>query len=429
VSGKGGSGGTGGNGVVDGGGGTRDASGGTGGSTGGSGGKGGSGGTVSDSGTKDGTGGAADSGRDVIDGAAGAGGAGGGGNDGSAGKSGAGGATSDGGFDAGGKGGSGGGTTDGGSSACPTALVGWATLNGDSVSGTTGGGNAAVVRPTTAAELEDYASDATPRVIEISGTFAVPRLDVKSNKTIVGIGNNARINGGVRIRGSSSEPVTNVIVKNLKVNGGTTQVDNDAMQIYFAHHVWIDHCEIWDGPDGNLDMSHAVNWVTVSWTKFRYTTDYKRPSGETSDHRYSSLIGHSDDNATEDDGRLKISFHHNWWAELVIERMPRVRFGQVHVFNNYFSSAGNNYCVRAGANAHLLIEGNYFDGVNSPHQFNSTADEATASITERNNTYMSTTGDRATGGKGAPFTSVPYAATIEPSAGIAATVQACAGPR
>jgi pectate lyase len=285
------------------------------------------------------------------------------------------------------------------------------------------------VRPTTAAQLATYASDASPRVIEIAGTFTLPRLEIASNKTLVGIGNNATINGGISIRGDSNAPVTNVIVKNLRVNGATTGVDNDAMQIYFAHHVWIDHCEIWDGPDGNLDMSHAINWITVSWTKFRYTPDYKRPSGETSDHRFSSLIGHSDDNTSEDEGRLKISFHHNWWAERVIERMPRVRFGQVHVFNNYFSSAGNNYCVRAGANAHLLVEANYFDRVNSPHEFNSADDEKTASITERDNTYVSTTGNHAKGGGGTPFTGVPYTATIEPSAGIAAVVQSCAGPR
>jgi pectate lyase len=274
-----------------------------------------------------------------------------------------------------------------------------------------------------------YASDATPRVIEIVGTFDLPHLAVSSNKTLVGIGNNATINGGLQIRGSDTSAVENVIVRNLKVNGATTDADYDAMQIYFAHHVWIDHCEIWDGPDGNLDMSHAVNWITVSWTKFRYTPNYKRPPGETSDHRFSSLLGHSDDNAAEDSGRIKVTFHHNWWAEMVIERMPRVRFGQVHVFDNYFNSAGNNYCVRAGIGAQLLVEGNYFDGVNNPHEFNSTADEMTASITARDNAYVGTTGSQAMGGGGPPFTSVPYAATIEPASGVPALVRACAGPR
>jgi pectate lyase len=368
-----------------------------------------------------GSGGLADAGRDAVGGSAGSGGAAGG-KDGGAGKSGAAGQ--------GGSSGAGGGTVDSGPpSTCPTALVGWATVSGDGVTATTGGGNAAPVRPTTAAELMAYASDTSARVIEIVGTFSVPRLDVLSNKTLVGIGNNATINGGVRIRGYADDVVQNVILRNVHINGLTTTVDNDALQIYFAHHVWIDHCDVWDGPDGNMDMSHAVNWVTVSWTKFRYTTAYQRPSGETSDHRFSSLLGHSDDNAAEDTGRLKVSFHHNWWAERVIERMPRVRFGQVHVFNNYFASPGNNYCVRAGSYGQLLIEGNYFDAVNSPHEFNDATDEMTASITARNNTYNNTTGNQVTGGGGTPFTSVPYSATIEPAGGIPTLVQACAGPR
>ena len=312
---------------------------------------------------------------------------------------------------------------------CPTALVGWGTIAGDGVSTITGGGNATPVRPTTAAELSALAADATPRVIEIAGTFNIPRLQIASNKTLIGIGANATINGGLRIRGYADDMVANVIIRNLHVNGGMTAVDNDAVQLYFAHHVWIDHCDIWDGPDGNLDMSHAVNWVTVSWTKFRYTTAYVKPSGEDDPHRYSSLLGHSDNNAGEDTGRIKVTFHHNWWGELVIERMPRVRFGQVHVFNNYFAAPGNNYCVRAGRAAAVLVEGNYFDHVQSPHQFNSAEDETTASITARDNIYDGTTGLLETGGGGPAFTRPAYTATVEPAAGMPPLVKACAGPR
>jgi pectate lyase len=116
---------------------------------------------------------------------------------------------------------------------------------------------------------------------------------------------------------------------------------------------------------------------------------------------------------------------------MVIERMPRVRFGQVHVFNNYFSSAGNNYCVRAGYAAQLLVESNYFDGVNSPHEFNSMDDEKTASITVRDNMYVNTTGNKVDGGGGPVFSSAPYSSsiTIEPASNVPAIVKACAGPR
>jgi pectate lyase len=312
---------------------------------------------------------------------------------------------------------------------CPSALVGWATVAGDGVSATTGGGNAAPVRPKTAAELLSLAADPTPRVIEIAGSFDVPALLVASNKTLLGIGKDATLRGGVRIRGKADAVVSNVILRNLRVDGAKTAADGDAVQVIFAHHVWVDHCEIWDGPDGNLDLTHATNWVTVSWTKVRYSDAYVMPSGESKPHRFASLVGHSDSNAAEDDGRLKVSFHHNWWAEQVIERMPRVRFGQVHVFNNYFAARGNNYCVRAGRGAHVLVEGNYFEQVNDPHVFNSDEDKVTANITARDNVYDQASGEQASGGGGAAFATVPYDVELEPAASVPARVRACAGPR
>jgi len=308
--------------------------------------------------------------------------------------------------------------------ACPDALVGWASVAGDGVATTTGGGTAPKVRPSTAAELEQYAGDDEPRVIEIASVFSVPRLTVASNKTLIGVGANARIDGGIRIRGSADVVISNVIVKNLRVNGRTTDVDGDAVQVYNAHHVWIDHVEIYDGVDANLDVVHGSNWVTISWSKFHYTSAAPDP-----EHKYSTLIGHSDDNAEEDMGRLNVSLHHNWWAEGVTERMPRVRFGKVHSFNNLFASPGNNYCLRAGHGAQLLIENNYFQGVSNPHEFNNDEDEQTAHITERNSAYSGATGTQARDGGGTPFTSAPYPLVLEPAADVPARVQACAGPR
>jgi pectate lyase len=366
-------------------------------------------------------------GSSVTGGTAGSG-TGGGGTAGSGGGT-AGGGTAGSGTGGGGTAGSGtagGGTA--GSGACPAEAspIGWASVTVDGVT-TRGGADGETVSPTTAAELVEYAESVEPLVIRIQGTFDVPRLQVNSNKTLLGVGPNATINGGVRIRGRADELVTNVIMRNLRVNGASTSVDNDAMQIYFAHHVWVDHCEIWDGPDGNLDITHAVNWVTVSWTKFHYTTAYQRPSGEDSDHRFSSLIGHSDDNAEEDSGRMKITLHHNWWAERVIERMPRVRFGEVHVFNNYFSSTGNNYCVGGGYEARLLVQNNYFDGVKDPHRFQD--DDDTAQIVANGNAYIgiSDTTEKAT--RGAAFTPTYTAALAPADAALKTQVMTCAGPR
>ena len=57
----------------------------------------------------------------------------------------------------------------------------------------------------------------------------------------------------------------------------------------------------------------------------------------------------------------------NWWSTGCQERMPRGRFGQVHCFNNYYIAPGNNYCIRAGVEAQILVENNFFRDVNAPY--------------------------------------------------------------
>lgn len=312
---------------------------------------------------------------------------------------------------------------------CPSELAGWATVSGDGVSTTTGGGNATPVRPTSAAELQKLALDPAPQVIELTSSIVIPRLKVGSNKTIIGIGPGVTITGGIALKGDASAQVSNVILRNLHVDGGTAETE-DAVHIEYAHHVWIDHLDIYDGPDGSLDMTHAVNWITVSWTSVRYTDKYHPAEGESvAAHRFASLLGHSDNNAKEDAGRIKVTFHHNFWGAGVLERMPRVRFGQVHVYNNYFGSVGNHYCVRAGTGAQLLIENNYFDGVSSPHEFNNDDDQKTAYITARNNIYQNTTGAQLTGGGGTAWSAAPYAPKLDAPADVPAPVKRCAGPR
>jgi pectate lyase len=294
-------------------------------------------------------------------------------------------------------------------------LIGWASVDALDVDGTTGGEGGEVVTATTADELIEYAASDDRLVILIQGEIDAPNVAIASNKTLRGMPG-ARINGGLGIRGSADEPIMNVIVQDLEINGATSDVDGDAMQLYYAHHVWIDHCEIYDGPDGNLDIVHASDYITVSWTKFRYTSAAPDPA-----HKFCNLIGHDDPNE-EDEGKLNVTMHHNWWAEGVIERMPRVRYGKVHSLNNYFSSAGNNYVIRAGFQASILIEGNYFDGVGTPHEI----DGDGASVVEMNNIYDGTEGAQDTAGSAFD---PPYDYVADPASAIPASVMAAAGPR
>ncbi len=278
----------------------------------------------------------------------------------------------------------------------------------------------------------------------MKGKLSPGKISVGSNKTIAGICG-AEIHGHLELGGS-----TNVIVRNIKIVGygaGDCKLDpdydsstgcssgNDAISVQKnAHHIWFDHCDISDGTDGNLDITNGANYVTVSWTKFHYsarTDNEGDDSTGASGHRYSNLIGGTDSPSTYDDANaLNVTWHHNWWAERVVERQPRVRFGKNHLFNNLWNASGNNYCVRAGKQARILIEESVFSGVDSPHEFNNSSDQMTANITAgTDNVYTNTTGTKATGGDGPAFGTVPYSYTADDASTVSAAVQSGAGPK
>jgi pectate lyase len=292
-----------------------------------------------------------------------------------------------------------------------SGVIGWAATAGYGRATTTGGQGGSTVDVNSASALTSAASSSATQIIRISGTISVAELSVNSNKTLIGVGPNATINGGISISGKQ-----NIIIQNLRINGRSSGADGDGIHIQNSHHVWVDHCDIWDSPDGNLDINDSSDNITVSWTRFYYSSN-----PPASDHRYSNLIGSGDD-VTSDAGKLNVTFHHNWWAERVHERMPRVRFGKVHVFNNYFSSAGNNYCVRGGYQSNIRIENNYFEDVSNPHEI----DGSGAVMTAAGNTYDGTSGSKDT--SGTAFTP-PYTYQLQAASGIPAAVKAGYGPR
>jgi len=44
-----------------------------------------------------------------------------------------------------------------------------------------------------------------------------------------------------------------------------------------------------------------------------------------------------------------------------------VRYGRVHLYNNYYDCPGNLYGVRSRVHAECRIENNYFEGINNPY--------------------------------------------------------------
>lgn len=293
------------------------------------------------------------------------------------------------------------------SGACPTNLVGWATEG----SGTTGGGNLAPQEVTSIGELSSLASGSEPRVVHVSGTMS-GNITVGSNKTIIGKGKTARINGSISINGS------NVIIRNLTVKGGT-----DTISARGSHHLWLDHLDVSDGADGVIDLTRESDFATVSWSKIYYD----RGGG----HRLALLFGGGSTH-TADRGKNNHTVHHNWLGKGISSRMPRLLFGKGHIYNNYYNSPDNNYCIGSGSWASLLVEGNYFKDVNSPHQFQ---DGNPSFITARDNVYDNVKGKRDTGAGGSgsdppsAWTTPGYPYTLDKAEDIPALVQRCAGPQ
>ena len=290
-------------------------------------------------------------------------------------------------------------------------LSGWAAASGLGRNGTIGGRGGETVTAKTLSQLTGYVSGSTRRIVKISGHIKGD-VTVGSNKTITG-DPDAVFEGHVELSGSS-----NVILNKLKIVGyncgdkAVCEDGKDAVTITKgSHHVWVDHCDISDGSDGNLDIVHGSDFITVSWTKFSYSQAGRA-------HRFSNLIGHDDGNGDEDSGHLRVTFHHDWWAGNVDERMPRVRFGQVHLFNNLFTSTGNNYALRAGASAQILSENNVFMGVDTPF------DISGGKLVTKGDSFKGTTGNKA--GSGSVFTP-QYSYTKDSVASVSATVKAGAG--
>ncbi|TMR94785.1 pectate lyase family protein [Nonomuraea basaltis] len=238
--------------------------------------------------------------------------------------------------------------------------TGFASVNAWGQSGTTGGAGGPTVEVDTASELIAAIGQSGPLNVCVRGMITVPAgmHNVASDKTIVGVGAGSGITGGgfnigLAVDDSITSPpanaVHNVIVRNLVFRNATDDSINVQM---FSHHVWIDHNDLAGGYDGLVDVKRGSSYVTISWNHVH-------------DHTKTMLLGHDDGNDAQDVGRLKVTYHHNWF-DRTPQRNPRVRFGEpVHVFNNYYVY-NTDVGVACQANAGCVVEGNYFERVEEP---------------------------------------------------------------
>jgi pectate lyase len=199
-------------------------------------------------------------------------------------------------------------------------------------------------------------------------------INVGPNTTIVGL-------GGSKITGVNLiiNRVDNVILRNLRFEDandcfpswdptdgalGNWNSLYDLVSINTSTHVWVDHSSFSDGNnmdstqpvyfgrpfqghDGAVDIIRASDLVTLSYNNFF-------------DHDKTNLIG-SSNTVGADVGKLRVTVHHNRYAN-VGQRTPRVRFGQVDVYNNYFYATDEDsyqYSWGVGVFASMYAENNF----------------------------------------------------------------------
>lgn len=315
------------------------------------------------------------------------------------------------------------------------AVDGYASLNG----GTTGGAGGDTVTVSTYAAFKSAVQAKEAKVVVVKGTIKTTDgdgygLKVASNKTIMGKDSSATIYGGLSISG-----VKNVIVYNLNIQGTYPNPGpSDGIAVNGGStNVFLSHLNIWDAEDGNLDITGQASFVTVSYVHFWYTL-------ESHPHRLNALIGSGASNHPEDFGKLKVTYHHCLFGNLVKERMPRVMYGNAHIYNNYYTTTGNLYGIGVGSYGSALIEGNYFKKTNNPIQF---MYNVYAFILQRGNIFDNTTGTQDGTAQGKIYgeryittdpytllkdpdklTSVPYLYTLDKAADVPVKVQKMVGP-
>ena len=244
-------------------------------------------------------------------------------------------------------------------------VIGWA-----AVGKTTGGKDQNEVTVKTFTDFKNALNSKTrPLTIYIDGEITMDqRLYVKNGDlTIYGLPGAKLVNPAHSKSDYNKSGVLyfqdakNVIFRNVVFSGGGAFDWNayDCLCLESCDNFWIDHCEFYDGMDGNVDIVEGTDCVTFTWCTFGYKIAPIPGGKETDDHRFSNLIGNND-GMTSDNGHLRITFSNCWWSDGCVERMPRVRFGKVHVANCLYSSPNTQYCFGVGYMSKIYAEGNAF---------------------------------------------------------------------
>jgi pectate lyase len=235
-------------------------------------------------------------------------------------------------------------------------------------------------------------------------------IQVKSNKTLVGMDANAKIVGAsLNLSGAKNVIVRNLAIENI--NPGLIEA-GDGITVNNSSHIWIDHVRFSLISDGHVDIQNSKN-VTLSWNRF----DGVNPAVCGNQHHYTNAVTNS-----------QVTLHHNFWNK-ASGRNPKLDGAatRAHLYNNYWLDI-TYFAINANNGAQGKIEGNFFANSTRPHWAESTG-LLDANIASNRYTGISATDPyRHTGAR--VFGDVTlYQYKLDPVDQLPAQLSAGAGPR
>lgn len=231
---------------------------------------------------------------------------------------------------------------------------------------TTGGKGKSVKTVKTQSELATAVKNGNAIIVITQSINLTGVVEAKgSNYTLMAMpgvtltnSNNTKDGSGILYMKGAS----NVILRNLTLKGpGSHDVNGrDNLTVENCTKVWVDHCDIMDGCDGNFDITKTSDNISVTWCRFRYT--------KSGDHNFSNLVGSTslkkgaakgDD--YPNDGYFNVTYAGCWWDEGCVERMTRARFAQIQFVNCYWKSSTAKLYFGAGSEAYGYFDGCYMN--------------------------------------------------------------------
>ncbi|KAL3528334.1 hypothetical protein ACH5RR_007656 [Cinchona calisaya] len=190
-------------------------------------------------------------------------------------------------------------------------------------------------------------------------------LIMTSDKTIDGRGAKVHIAYGA---GLTLQFVNNIIIHNLHIhdikagNGGLirdsvghygfrSRSDGDGISIFGSTNIWIDHISMSNCNDGLIDAVQASTAITISNCHFTH-------------HNEALLFGASDSYSGDSIMQITVAFTH--FGQGIEQRMPRVRWGFVHIVNNDYTH-WLMYAIGGSQNPTILSQGNRFIAPPNPY--------------------------------------------------------------